>query len=503
MPSRWIAGNAYVTGATQSDDFPTQGAFNATFGGDTDAFVTKLDPTGKVVYSTYLGGNRADEGMALAVDAGGDVVVAGTTSSKNFPVTPGAVQTHLGGGTCPSGGYSYPCEDAFVTKLDPTGRTLLASTYLGGTLDDWARGIALDAQGDAIVVGGTYSRNFPTIHALHSRLRAKTCGQYATIYPCPDAFVAKLNPTETGLLFSTYLGGDDDDEAAAVALAPNGSIALTGITYSADFPVVHGMHRVQRGPCRERFGPAGRCPRAFVSLLADDGSRLLYSSYLGGSNRDWGNGIAVDRAGNLYVTGQTTSNDFPVKRRVQPAHYKGFCHDTNTTRRYPCPEAFITKINPRTGKVMYSSHVGGTALDGASAVAVDASGDAYVAGYVGSYNFPTLHAIQKKTGGGEDAMVFELTPAGNRAYFSTYLGGEHDDGANAVALDQSGDVYVAGSTDSPKFPRKVKYGRVPRGLDAFVARIQVGALKPAPLPCALLYGDKTTGCVKSGSHSSG
>jgi hypothetical protein len=182
-------------------------------------------------------------------------------------------------------------------------------------------------------------------------------------------------------------------------------------------------------------------------------------------------------------------------------HHKGTCHDISSTDRYPCPDAFVTKVNGKTGKIIYSSHIGGTALDGASAVAVDARGDAYVAGYAGSYNFPTLHAIQKHTGGGEDAFVLELTPGGNRAYFSTYLGGEHDDAANTIALYGPGDVYVAGSTDSPRFPRKVKYGPVARGLDAFVARLQIGTVKPAPLPCSLLYGDPKSGCTKAGKRA--
>lgn len=490
------AGNAYVTGATRSDDFPAVSPLQATFGGESDAFVIKLDPAGKIIYSTYLGGERDDEGFALKVDAAGDVIVVGATSSKNFPITPGAFQVQPGGGTCPQGGASYPCEDAFIAKLDPTGRTLLYSTYLGGNADDWASGIDLDPQGDAVVVGSTDSPNFPTVHALRGTLRSRTCGRYATVYRCPDAFVAKLNPSGAGLVFSTYLGGTDNDEATAVALGPDGSISLTGITYSADFPSVRGMRRVQRTPCKENLAPAGRCPRAFVTTMTGNGSRLLFSTYLGGSNRDWGNGIAVDHAGNLYVAGQTTSTDFPVAHRVQPAHYKGTCHGTSSAEKYPCPDAFITKLNPHTGRIVYSSHIGGTALDGASAVAVDARGDAYVAGYAGSYNFPTLHAVQKRTGGGEDSVVFELTPQGNRAYFSTYLGGEHDDEAYAIALGGSGDAYVAGSTDSPKFPRSVKYGTVPRGLDGFVVRIHAGKLKPAALPCALLYGERKTGCVK-------
>ncbi|MGH2441923.1 MAG: SBBP repeat-containing protein, partial [Chloroflexota bacterium] len=155
------AGNAYVTGSTQSDNFPVQTPLQPALGGENDAFVTKLDPTGKIIYSTYLGGSRSDEGFGLAVDGAGDVFVAGSTNSKNFPTTPGALQAKLGGGTCPNGGNTYACEDAFVVKLDPTGRVPLYSTYLGGNLEDYALGLALDSQRDAIVVGSTNSRNIP------------------------------------------------------------------------------------------------------------------------------------------------------------------------------------------------------------------------------------------------------------------------------------------------------------------------------------------------------
>ncbi|MGH2443308.1 MAG: SBBP repeat-containing protein, partial [Chloroflexota bacterium] len=375
---------------------------------------------------------------------------------------------------------TYACEDAFVVKLDPTGRVPLYSTYLGGNLEDYALGLALDSQGDAIVVGSTNSRNFPIVHALESTLRAQTCGAYAATYKCPDAFVAKLNPAGSALLFSTFLGGADYDLATAVAIGPTGMIAITGQTYSADFPVVHGMHRVQRTPCKIFQAPAGRCPRAFVAALTDSGSKLKFSSYLGGSRSDSGSGVAVDVSGNVYVAGQTTSSDFPVAHSAQLPHYKGYCHDSKA--RYPCPDAFVTKFNVKTGEIVYSSRIGGTSLDGASAVAVNSHDDAYVSGFTGSYNFPTLHALRKHSAGGEDAFVLELNKKGDRAYFSTYLGGEHDDAANGIALGPGGDVYVVGSTDSPKFPKKIKYGPAHRGLDAFVVRVRVGALKAAKLP---------------------
>src|SRR3989442_681315 len=217
------AGNAYVTGPTYSTNFPTTpGAFQTTFGGDIDAFVTKLNPIGSaLVYSTYLGGSARDEAMGIALDAAGNAYVTGNTFSSDFPTSPGAYQTTFGGG--------LSVGDAFVAKLDPTGSALIYSTYLGGSGDDRGWGIALDSSGNAYVVGATSSTDFPT-----------TPGAFQTIFGGgpSDAFVAKLNPIGSALVYSTYLGGSDDHKGCGIAAdgisGPNAY--LTGETASTDFP---------------------------------------------------------------------------------------------------------------------------------------------------------------------------------------------------------------------------------------------------------------------------
>src|SRR5882762_8523809 len=257
-------GNAYVVGWTNSSNFPTTaGAFQTTFGGGTnfDTFVTKLNPTGSaLVYSTYLGGSGSDAGRKIAVDAAGNAYVVGQTSSSNFPTTTGAFQTSFGGG------YS----DAFLTKLNSTGSALVYSTYLGGTGEDDGSGISVDADGNAYVAGFTASADFPA-----------TAGAFQTTFGggYGDAFVAKLDPTGSALIYSTYLGGTDSDAAGNPGLAvdASGNAYVTGETASTDFPTTAGAFQTTLSGYQN----------AFVTKLDPSGSALVYSTYLGGSITDW------------------------------------------------------------------------------------------------------------------------------------------------------------------------------------------------------------------------
>ena len=294
------AGNAYVTGTTGSADFPTTlGAYQTTYGGNGDAFVTKLNPTGTaLVYSTYLGGTSDDVGYGIAVDTAGNAYVTGYTTSYTtspyFPTTAGAYQTSFGGGY----------DDAFVTKLNPTGTALVYSTYLGGTSDDVGYGIAVDTAGDAYVAGYTTSP-FPT-----------TAGAYQTTFGggYDDAFVTKLNPTGTALVYSTYLGGTSYDTGTGIAVDTAGNAYVTGTTGSADFPTTLGAYQTT-------YGGNGD---AFVTKLNPMGTALVYSTYLGGTGNEVGYGIAVDTAGNAYVTGFTTSTtDFPTTAGAYQTSFGG------------------------------------------------------------------------------------------------------------------------------------------------------------------------------------
>ena len=279
------AGNAYVTGETDSDDFPTTlGAFQPTYNDTGDAFVSKLNPGGSALaYSTYLGGTDSDFGRGIVVDATG-AYVTGETASSDFPTTPGAFDPTL---NSPSGG------DAFVTKLNMTGSGLVYSTYLGGSASQTGFGIAVDPAGSAYVTGETGSSDFPT-----------TAGAIdPTANGSKDAFVTKLNPAGSALAYSTYLGGSLGAETGrAIAVDTAGSAHVTGDTDSGDFPTTLGA-----------LDPtANGNSDAFVTKLNPSGSALAYSTYLGGTNSEDGNGIAVDPAGGAYVTGQTESSDYPT-----------------------------------------------------------------------------------------------------------------------------------------------------------------------------------------------
>jgi hypothetical protein len=280
------AGDALVTGYTFSTDFPTANSLQPASGGDSDAFVAKLNPAGSALrYSTYLGGNKTDGGLGIAVDSVGDAYVTGYTYSTNFP-TANPLQPANRGAT-----------DAFVAKIDSTGSTLLYSTYLGGTSTDVGNGIAVDSGGNAYVTGQSSSTDFPTANAAQDANQ----GSY-------DAFVAGLDPTGSTLLYSTYLGGRDSDGGNAITVDSAGNAYVTGQTYSTTFPTVDPLQPTNGGGYD-----------AFVVGLDPNGI-LLYSTYLGGSNDDRGLAIAVDGAGNTYFTGWTFSSNFPTAHPLQPAN---------------------------------------------------------------------------------------------------------------------------------------------------------------------------------------
>jgi len=410
-------GNAYVTGKTDSLDFPiTSGAFRTVRSFGKDVFVTKLNSIGSaLVYSTYLGGNDFDAGNGIAVDTDGNAYVTGLTRSTNFPTTAGAFQPALGNGF------------GFVTKLDATGSTLVYSTYLGAGAQ--GAGIAVDPQGNAYVTGQTGSTTFPT-----------TPGAFQPVFgggPV-DAFVMKLNPAGSGLVYSTYLGSSDIDFGSGIAVDTSGNAYVTGVANSTDFPTTPGA-----------FQPASRGSNdAFVTKLNPDGSALVYSTYLGGNGGDSGAGIAVDADGNAYVTGGTTSTDFPTTLGAfQPVVTGGFGY------------AFVTKLNPAGSALVYSTYLGGSDVSGmginnsGAGIAISAAGSTYVTGSTFSNNFPTTpDAVQPALAGNWDAFVTILNPTGSALVYSTYLGGSNGDSGTGIAVDAAGNAYVAGETGSGNFP---------------------------------------------------
>jgi hypothetical protein len=369
------AGSAYVTGQTGSTDFPTTGgAFQTTLVGHSDAFVTKFNATGSaLVYSTYLGGSGAgqgDDGRGIAVDSAGGAYVTGFTNSNDFPTTPGAFQTTNAGG-----------QDAFVTKLNATGSApLMYSTYLGGSADESGSGIAVDSAATVYVTGETTSTNFPT-----------TAGAFQTTNAGgSDAFVTKLNATGSApLLYSTYLGGSSSELGSGIAVDSAGSAYVAGLTGSANFSTTAGAFQTAN---------AGNGDAFVTKLNATGSAPLLYSTYLGGSDLDVGYGIAVDSSGSAYVTGRTSSTNFPTTA------------DAFQTANAGNEDAFVTKLNATgSAPLLYSTYLGGSGTDDAFGIAVDSAGSAYVTGVAGSTNFPTTPgAFQTANAGSNDAFVAKI-----------------------------------------------------------------------------------------------
>ncbi len=428
------AGNTYVTGYTYSTNFPTKNAFQGTNHGAGDVFVTKLNASGSaLVYSTYLGGSGSEVGYSIAVDSAGNAYVTGFTSSTDFPTKNALQPTNHGG---------YYGDDAFVTKLNASGSALVYSTYLGGSGDDYGQGIAVDSAGNAYLTGYTLSFDFPTKNPLQGKNRALSGGW--------NAFVTKLNASGSALVYSTYLGGTNYDQGAGIAVDSAGNVYLTGTAGSTDFPTKNPLQGTNHGS-----------PDAFVTKINSTGSALVYSTYLGGNSLDIGQAIALDSSNNVYITGFTSSTNFPTKNAFQGSKHG--------------PEnAFVSKINASGSALVYSTYLGGSGHDIGYGIAVDGSGRAYITGYTDSKNFPVVNAIQPTKVAFADVIISEFNASGSALIFSTYLGGSsYDDQGNSIAVDSAGNMYVTGYTQSTKFPTKNPLQATFGGgsYDAFVTKI--------------------------------
>jgi len=396
-------------------------------------------------FATYLGGAREDEARAVAVDDAGYVYVAGYTDSADFPVT--RAGKPLGGS-----------RDAFVAKFGPDGKTLIWAAYLGGSLPDVAHAVAVDASGNVYVAGETQSQDFPVTRGALQTTHGGT--EFSR-----DAFVAKLNAAGDTLLYATYLGGNYDDAATAIAVDDAGNAYVTGWTWAANFPTVNALKSRWSGEiCVLAVSPSGGnpmvmhpCEDAFVAKLNPAGGRLIFSTYLGGKNRDLGAAIALDAQANVWVAGSTRSDDFPVASPAQARHGGGTCElptssFNRTWARYTCEDAFVVKLPPEGHALALATFLGGDRTDLAHAISVAADGNAYVAGETASSAFPaTQGAMQTTHRGATDAFLVRFSAAG-ALHFSTFLGGTGDDRAAGLALDPAGKAYLAGTTTSGDFP---------------------------------------------------
>ncbi len=414
-----------------------------------------IDPG--LVFSTFLGGLVLDVGtneankLGIAVDKEGNVYVAGGTVSPSYPVTLGAFQE-----------VSFNREDfnttAYITKLNSDGSGLIYSTFLGGSMSDEARSIAIDSMGNAYVTGETSSSDFPV-----------TLGAFQEDFPGMDsssAFAAKLSPDGSQLIYSTFLGGSNDDEGTGIAVDIYGNAYVAGETASPDFPITLGAFQEDFPSFFNPVEPPDEdegmklqqntVDSVFVAKLSTDGSSLIYSTFLGGSEDDEALDIAVDDMGNAYITGETASPDFPTTLGAFQEIYAGNGDDV-----------FVTKLNSDGSALIYSTFIGGSGDDEANTIAIDKMGNAYVGGETTSRDFPvTLGAFQveflTETEFDEDAgFVAKLNADGSKLIYSTFLNGSRfavngrvigDNEVQGIAVDDEGNAYVTGLTNSPNFP---------------------------------------------------
>ncbi len=437
------AGNSYVTGFTQSPNFPTtSGAFDRTgaASNNLDVFVTKLNPAGTAaVYSTFIGGTNFDWGRGITVDSAGNAYVTGQTKSSNFPTTSGAFDRSFNVDSCPRCGIDQ--EDAFVLKLNAAGSALTYSTFLGGFDLDDSLGIAIDGARNAYVTGQTGSSNFPVTTGAFDR----------TANGSFDAFVTKLNAAGSALVYSTRLGGEDNELPEAVKVDGAGNAYVGGSTRSSGFPTTPGAFDTTHGggAFDERFD-------LFQTKLNPAGSALIYSTFIGGSHNEFGSDFDIDGGGNAYIVGGSQSVDFPG--------------------------SFALKLNPAGSALVYSRSVAG-----AGAIAAVGDGTAWVGGAAGPDGPTTPDAFDPFFNGGTvDAYVAKLDGAGS-VVFASFLGGSESEAVADVALG-SGDVYLTGHTYSPDFTTTPgAFDRTWAGDplifwgDAFVAKVDADATAP-PVP---------------------
>ncbi|MCS7261128.1 MAG: SBBP repeat-containing protein, partial [Anaerolineae bacterium] len=403
------------------------------------AAIPAADRPGDLLYGTFLGGGGEDWGLDIAVDNSGSAYITGYTRSSDFPTTPGSYDSGLND------------EDVFVVKLSASGTSLEYATFLGGSAGEVGKGIAVDADGNAYIMGHTDSSNFPTTPGSFDR-------ELAGSYDARDAFVAKLNANGTTLLYSTYLGGSGFEDAldfGDIAIDGSGYAYVIGLSNSYyDFPTTPGS-----------FDRTPYSSDTFVVKLNPQGSNLIYSTFLGGNGNCEGAGIAVDSSGNAYVTGRTYSANFPTTPGSLDRVFDGG------------EDGFVVKLNANGSNLIYATFLGGGSMDEGWDIAVDSGGKAYVTGRTWSSDFPkTTGSYDPSHNYGDgDAFVVKLNASGSGLEYGTFLGGGELDGSYGIAVDSNGNAYVTGVTNSSNFPATIGPGydnSFNGGLsDVFVAKL--------------------------------
>jgi|GEM_PF-3301222 len=447
------AGHAYATGLAYPGFPSTPGVFDpAVDGVYTDVFIVKVNPTGSgLVFATFVGGSDFDGSHGISLDGAGNVFVVGTTSSTDFPTTPSAFDSIM-----------TDESDVFVAKVNATGTVLLYATLLGGNSSiDFGLSIANDSAGYAYVTGFTQAPDFPT-----TGVGSGYYGGYT------DAFAAKIAPDGSALAYSTLLGGSSGEYSYTIAIDGAGNAYLTGYTGSSDFPTTAGVYDRTLNNIE-----------AFVVKLDPSGTPA-YSTFLGGSGGDYGYALAVDASGSAYIAGFTDSPDFPVTPGAFDSTFNvGYSGD-----------AFVAKLSPNAGGLVYATYLGGTYHDYGEDIVVDAGGSAYVIGQTGSTNFPTtLGAFDRECAGCNhtfpynDAFVAKFQPNGSLAYSSFFGGDASYERGYGIALAATDEVFLSGDTDSTDFPTTPgAFDSTLDGFgDAYVAKLRLRPetqTQPTPVP---------------------
>jgi hypothetical protein len=434
-------GSSYITGITGSTDFnTTPGANDTTYnGGYLDGYVIKFNKKGSALeYATFIGGTNWDNSRGISTDIFGNVYITGDTNSSNFPITSGAYDITFNGN-----------KDVFISKLNWNGSDLLYSTFIGGTDYETGYEVVVDFNCTAYVAGHVISNDFPTTNNAYDRGH----NGYS------DGFALKLDYNGSSLIFSSYLGGGNGENCFSLDIDDFGNVYVTGWTYSDDFPTTPGAF-----DRTINFPPHNMAFDIFVSKLDNKGSKLLYSTYVGGFGQDCSFGIEVDPSGYAYVTGYTGSNNFPITAGAFDTTYNGVGQ-----YNYDC---CVFKLNYNASTLIYSTYIGGKAWEFGYDIVLDELNNAYIIGYTNSSDFPTTSdAFNGTISGSHDVFICQLDWSGSLLVYSTYFGGAYHDLGHNIDLDSRSNIYVSGYTDSLNFPTTPgAYNRTSVARDGFLAK---------------------------------
>jgi hypothetical protein len=429
----------YITGYTHSADFPVKDGYQMEKKAGESVFVTVLDSSGEnLLWSTYIGGETGgSEGFTVQVDSAYGIYVNGATTASDFP-------------TCnPYQAHHHGAWDSFALKLSSSGSALVYSTFLGGNNDEWAYKSSIDSTGSFYFAGKTLSPDFPTVNPYQ--------GAFGHSW---DAYVVKLSPSGSALVFSTYLGTTNPD-IGEMALARGDKVYVIGNTGGDDFPIKDAYQPKKAGG-----------EDAFVTILSSSGSSVLYSTFLGGAGHETGRAIAVDQDGEIYVTGACGSSDFPLVNPYLSVRRSG--------------DTWVSKLTSSGSALVFSTLLGGSSSDTSKHICIDDEKNVYLPGHTNSADFPTVDPFQAAQAKHYDGFLSVLSSTGSYLLFSTYLGGSSKDEHYAAWANGKGTVYISGQTSSFDFPTRNAFQPSFGGVsDGYVARFRrvppaLPAVAPSP-----------------------